>query len=425
MIAISLSRCQIALDGQPLRLSPQFFQLYCFLAYARACGRTGYVTARDIRRLSRWNRASLDSVGKAIHRHVGQMRRAGMGLIESPSRATTRLFGLNVSADEISFDAPLAEVRSHLGLDLAVPDRSPEAVERALRFSWAVVRARLELERGNFRGARAAIEEAECAPCLSPRNRAELLLLWSSLLEHEGKPQEALRKAERALTADVGQALDYLTQARVHIRLGFLGSMLRQPELYPQAKAQYQKAQTLLEGSRHFMELSQIATGLGHLARRENDLQSALAYFLAALEYAVEEGWGWGIQAGLFNLGLVQAERGDALKEKQAERAAYQQAQLWMERAIEFTNGTGIGRYSSEALGVLSHALLQQGKGAAAVRWARSALERARSTGNTKSEAVALEALGQALTAVGMTVEARDALRAALAAYRRLGFEVE
>lgn len=314
-------------------------------------------------------------------------------------------------------------MRNHLGLDLAVPDRSPEAIERALQFSWAVVRARLEMERGNFPGARAAIEEAECAPCQSPRNRVELLLLWSSLLEHEGKPQEALRKAERALTADVGQALDYLTQARVHVRLGFLGSMLRQPERYPQAKTQYRQAQTLLESSRHFTELSQIATGLGHLARRANDLQSALAYFLAALEYAAEEGWGWGIQAGLFNLGLVQAERGDALKEKPAKRSAYQQAQLWVERAIEFTNSTGIGRYSSEALGVLSHALLQQGKGAAAVRWARAALERARSTGNTKSEAVALEALGAALKAVGATAGAREALSAALAAYRQLGFD--
>jgi|GEM_PF-6937227 len=423
MIRISLAERRVAVDGQPLRLSPQFFQLYCFLAYARACGRTGYVTARDIRRLPRWSRASLDSVGKAIHRHIGQMQRAGLGLIESPSRATTRLFGLKVAADEISFDAPLAEVRSHLGLDLAVPDRSPEAVERALRFSWAVVRARMEMERGNLPGARAAIEEAECAPCQHPRNRVQLLLLWSSLLEHEGRPQEALQKAERALTVDVGEALDYLTQARVHIRLGFLGSMLRQPEQYPRAKAHYRQAQTLLESSRHFTELAQIATGLGHLARRESDLEPALIHFLAALEYSTAEGWGWGIQAGLFNLGLVQSERGDALKEKSAKRAAYQQAQLWLERAVEFTNSTGVGRYSSEALGVLSHVLLQQGRGTAAIRWARAALEGARNTGNKKSEAVALAALGQALSAVGCHHQAVKALEASRDLYRALGFE--
>jgi tetratricopeptide (TPR) repeat protein len=423
MIRISLAQRQVTVDGQPLRLSPQFFQLYCYLAYARACGRTGYVTARDIRGLSQWNRASLDSVGKTIHRHIGQVRRAGLGLIESPMRKATRLFRLKAGADEISFDAPLADVRTHLGLDLAAPDRSPEAVERALRFSWALVRARMDMERGNFRGARAALEEAEGAPCQHPRNRVELLLLWSSLLEHEGKPQEALRRAEQAWAVCEGQTVDYLTQARVCIRLGFLGSMLRQPERYPQARAAYQKAQMLLEGTRHFTELSQIATGLGHLARRANDLESALAYFLAALEYAAEEGWGWGIQAGLFNLGLVEAERGDALQEPAAKRAAYQQAQSWLERAMAFTNTTGIGRYSSEALGVLSHVLLQQGKSAAALRWARTALERAREIGNTKSEAVALEALGTALEAVGMTAEAREALSSALAAYRRLGFE--
>jgi tetratricopeptide (TPR) repeat protein len=422
MIRIALAERRVAVDGQPLRLSPQFFQLYCFLAYTRVCGKTAYVSARDIHRLSGWHKANLDSVGKAIHRHVAEARRSGLDLIQSPSRAATRFFGLNAAADEISFDAPLADLRLHLGLDLAVSDHSPEAVERALRFSWAVVRARLAIERGNFQDARAALEEAECAPCQSPRNRAELLLLWSSLLEHEGKPKEALTKAEQALRAGVGQALDYLTQARAHIRLGFLGGMLRQPERYPQAKAHYQKAQALLEGSRHFTELSQIATGLGHLARRDGDLESALAYFLAALEYATQEAWGWGIQAGLFNLGLVQAERGDVLNEKSAKRAAYQQAQRWMERAIEFTNSTGIGRYSSEALGVLSYAILRQGKGAAAVRWARAALERAREAGNTKSEAVALEALGAALAAVGMDADAREAMRAAAAAYRRLGF---
>jgi hypothetical protein len=47
--------------------------------------------------------ANLDSVGKAIHRHVNLARREGLGLIESPARGTTRLFALNASADEISY----------------------------------------------------------------------------------------------------------------------------------------------------------------------------------------------------------------------------------------------------------------------------------------------------------------------------------
>ena len=96
---------------------------------------------------------------------------------------------------------------------------------------------------------------------------------------------------------------------------------------------------------------------------------------------------------------------------------------MWLQRAIEFTNSTGVGRYSSEALGVLSHVLLQLGKGAAAIRWARTALERARSTGNKKSEAVALEALGRALKKMGMNQDARSVLETSCATYRELGLE--
>lgn len=395
MIAIFLRDRQVVADGRPLRLGPQFFHLFCLLAYARARGSDRFLCVRNIHRLPRWSKASLNSIGKIIHRLVAEMRREGLDLIESPPRASTMLFRLRVASGDISFDVSFPEVRRYLGLDLAAADCSKRGVENAPTLFQALVRARLELEKGNFQGVRAALREAGRAPALQPKHRIDLLL-WSSVLEHEEQPQEALRRARRALGVSARHAVDYLAQARVHIRLGFLGSVLRQPGLYRQAKGHYLQAHELLEGSRHPVELGQIATGLGHLARRENDLESALSYFLAALEYAATEGWAWGIQAGLFNLGLVQAERGDAIRDVPAKRAAYQQAQRWLERAIEFTEITGVGRYSSEAPGVLSHVLRQQSRGSAAVHWARVALTRAWNSGNRKSQAVAHEAQGPA-----------------------------
>lgn len=423
MVRVFVSDRRVEVDGQPLRLSPQQFQLYCLLAYERASGRDRFLSVRDIRRLPLWGRASLSSVGKSVHRHVGRMRRAGLSLIESPPRATTELFRLRAASEDVSFNVPLPEVRGYLGLDLAVPECRREAAEQAFAFSWAMVRARLELEKGNFRRVRAALEQAGRLSPQQPRDQIEALLAWSRLLEQEGQPQEALRRAQQALALSMRQAVDYLTQARLHIRLGFLGTMLRQPHLYQQAKAHYAQAHRLLEGSRHPEELAQIATGLGHLARREHDLDTALSHFLAALDLATSEGWTWGIQAGLFNLGLVQAERGDASRDRRARREAYRQARLWLERAVEFTETTGVGRYSSEALGVLSHVLLQEGKASAAADYARLALARAWSTGNKKSQAVAHEALGQVLLAMGKGRDANDTLKASHAIYCRLGFE--
>jgi tetratricopeptide (TPR) repeat protein len=421
MFRVSIADREAAVDGRAIRLSPQFFQLYCFLAYERACGRDHFLTVGAIHLLPAWRRARLESIGKSIHRHNATRGRVGQALIESPPRASTKLFRLRVPPADISFDAALAEVRDFLGLDLLQSAGSPEAVAQGFRFAWAVIRARLDLERGNLVRARAALEEAEKLPRLNQREQVQTLLLRSTLLEQGGQPLAALAAAAQAF-AITQEGMDYLTQARARIRLGFLGSMLRQPERYPQAKRHYLQAHRLLNGSRHFIELAQIATGLGHLARREGDLDTAVSYFVKSLEYAAAEGWAWGIQAGLFNLGLVHAERADVLGESARQRAAYRHAQFWLERAIEFTETTGVGRYSSEALGVLSHVLLQQGQGAAAVRWARLALERARTAENKKSEAVALEALGQALLATG-SEDALKVLAQACGAYRQLGFE--
>lgn len=428
MIRLSLTDRQVTVDGRPLVLSPAFFQLYCLLAYERACGRDRFVTVRDVRRLSRWGRATPDSIGKSIHRHVRQARRTGWDLIESPPREATKLFRLKDA--RVAFDAPLSAVESFLGLDLAVTSpsspwpggRSP-AVDRMFRFSWAMVRARMELERGDFATARSMIGEAERVEERSPRDLILLLLLTSSLLEHEGRFDEALAKAQEALSMCRAHGVDHLTHARACIRVGFLGAMLRQPHRYGEARERYLEAQRLLEGSQHLAELSQIATGLGHLARRAQDLDGALAYFVRALQYAMAEAWGWGIQAGLFNLGLVQAERGDSLRDPRARQAAYLEARAWLERAVEFTDRTGIGRYSSEGLSVLAHVLLRLGQGRSAVDWATAALDRARAVKNRKSQAVALETLGEALCAVGLRAEGIRALREAHCAYGAMGFE--
>jgi tetratricopeptide (TPR) repeat protein len=424
VLAISLRDRHVVASGQPLRLSPQFFQLYCLLAYMRVTGRQGYVSTDAIARLPQWSRARRDSVGKVIHRHVAAMRRAGVFLLESPLRGGTKLFRLRVGPEAITFDVPLAEVQAYLGLDLAASGSGAQAPEELVQWAWALVRARLALERGDGAAARAALDDAAGRHAPHLRDQVELLLLRSRVLEQAGDLDGALAGAQEALRLS-DQGGDYLTQARAHIRLGFLLALLRQPARYREARAHYERAHRLLEGSRHCVELSQIATGLGHLARREGNLEAARAYFLAALEHAAVEGWAFGIQAGLFNVGLVEAERGDATRDPGARRGLYQQARRWLERAVEFTDTTGVGKYSGEALGVLAHVLLQLGKAEAALQWALAAVDRSRQAGNRKSEAVALEALAEALRGVGRHGDARQALEAASRLYRDLGLGSE
>lgn len=423
MIRISLANREISVGNRRLRLTPKFFQLYCLLAYHRAAGRERFLTCRDVHRLSRWNGTSLASVGKAIHRHVREMRRTGRNLIESPHGRTTHLFRLRHASGEISFDLALPDVRAFLGLDLVVPETSPEEVERVVRFATALTRARLEFEKGRLREARAALEEADRTGSCLVRERMQHLVWWSRVLEREGDYGRALAYAQEAASLCDHPGSDYLTAARALIWLGHLGWMSREPGLLRRARAHYLRAQAYLEGTPHFQELAQIATGLGHLARREADWSGAHSYFLSALRYAAAEGWAWGIQAALCNLGIACAERGDRIRDRAARDAAFREAQRWEERCIAFADETGVGHDSTEAVSLLSGILLKRGKGADAIRWARVALERARASGNPKSEAFALESLGQVLTAVGRVTDGHEHLRAAAGLFARLGRE--
>lgn len=424
MVRVSIKDQRAEVARRRLPLSPHFFQLYCLLAYYRGTGNDRFLTVRDIQRLPRWHRAAPDSIGKSIHRHVAQMRRAGWHLIESPPRGGTKLFRLKKGAGPISFDLPLTDVRACLGLDLIIRDRSRREVERVLRSSSALVRARLDMEAGDFQRAKIVLDEAEQVPDRGPKERIDSLLLRSRLFEHEGRLQDAVTCAEEALAIGRRHGVDYLTRARTDIRLGFLYVILRRSEQYPQARAHYLEAFRLLEGHWHFTELSQVAGGLGHLARREADYDTAHAHFLRALEYAVADAWGWGIQAAYFNLGLAQAERGDMLRDPDAARLAFLDAARWLELAYEFVRRTGM-KHTSEGQAVLSHVYLKLGRANEALTWAKRALEAARIAGNKKAEAVALTALGECQQAVGAHEEARASLIAAHSLYLEIGIDAE
>lgn len=420
MLRISIADRLVFAGERPLALTSKFFQLYCLAAYQRAAGGERFLTCRDVHRLSRWNNTSLTSVGKAIHRHIQQMRRAGSDLLESPPKKTTQLFRLRREAGEVSFDLPLPDVRAFLGLDLSAPETPPDEVERAFRFATALACARVEFERGHLREARAALEDAERAGSCLVRDRIQYLVWWSRVQEREGNYRQAVARAQEAVELCAHVGVDYLTAARALIWLGHLGWMSREPALLGQSRGHYLRAQGLLEGTRHFTELAQIATGLGHLARRAADWSSAHSFFLTALRYASAEGWAWGIQAALCNLGLVCAERGDHVRSRDARARAYREAQAWEARCIEFADRTGIGRDSTEAVSILAEVLLKLGKAEASIGWSRVALERARAAGNRKSEAIALACLGQGLEAAGKTLEAADNLRAASRIFREL-----
>jgi len=62
------------------------------------------------------------------------------------------------------------------------------------------------------------------------------------------------------------------------------------------------------------------------LARLREDWASASQHFVTALRYAAADGWAWGVQAALCNLGLASMERGDWLRGRRQEMA-YRDAQ--------------------------------------------------------------------------------------------------
>lgn len=418
---LSLRDRSIRLGDRSLRLSAQFFDLCCLLAYERLRGTRSFVTSRDIHRLPRWRQTTPTSIGKEIHRHVKAMKATGIELIESPARGATKLFRLKVPASEVSFDVPLPEVRTYLGLDLVV-DVSSDAIEEVVRFSTALAFAEAALERGHLSEVQRALEEAGSVGPRIVRERVQLMLLRARFLERQGKYREALGDAEEASQLCVRSGTDYLTAAQAHIIVGW---MARSNRDYSKTKAHYAEAHKVLESSRHFRELGQIARGLGHLARVEGDLVAARCHFLASLEYAYADGRAWDIQATLFNLGLVETERGDAIRDRGTREAVYLGAQRWVERCIEFTEKTGVGRDSGEAEALLSRVLLGLRRPKGAVSWATRALEIARGANNKKSEAAALACLGQALAASGSKADATPKLLAASAIYRELGYESE
>jgi tetratricopeptide (TPR) repeat protein len=422
MLSLSLADRVIRFGHSRLELTERLFELYCFLGYRRSQGLTGYASCSEIRRLPAWAATRPESIGKDIYRHVGVMRRRGCCLIESPPRAATKLFRL-VDVPLV-FDRPLPEVRGFLGLDLSLP-QDPREIKREMEFGMALATAGSAFERGWLGEARAALETAQRLVPVDVRKQVHLLIQWSRLLEREGDYAGALEHTRRAVQLANDAAADYLTLTRALIASGRLTWLSRRTELYDEGLRCYARAQRLLEGSRHFMELSQIATGFGHLARRRQRWRDAIAHFLVGFEYAATDTWAWGIEASLFNLGVTYAEWADRIRRPAEQKTAYEQARAWLEICERFSKATGVGSDATEGQAALAHVLVKLGNGDAALQAARRALEGARRVGNRRSEAVALTCLGQSLAAVGDNTAALAVLREAQTIYAEIAFAAD
>jgi len=410
-------------DGARYRLTDRLFFLYLLLGWQRRAPGApddGYVGCDLIRRLPHWEKNTLASVGKQVRRHILQMERRGLNLIEYRERIKGP-FRLRVHPSAIAFDATPGEIRRLLDMPLA---RGPGRREDALalhRFVQEMCEGNAAFDAGTLDDARDAYQRALRA-AVTPEQKVTALQKAGRVLERQARYDRARTLYRRALQLQHRHAeLDDSTTARTHLLLGWLEYRCGR---YARARDHYYRALDMARGKRDDWLLGQLHNALGLLQKRADEYEEALALFRTALDYWSRADYAYGIGAVYANIGTTHVRWGNHLRDHGIPglaRSHYLQAVEWLERCLQFSTSARLGEDTSEAQGVLAEAHRELGNLDQAWLMARAAQEAAQRAGNELDLASALLILGKLNASAGQVAEARALLADARRRFERLG----
>jgi tetratricopeptide (TPR) repeat protein len=394
VVKIYLHDRQVKVGARDLRLSPQFFELYCYLALKRLQdrdGQSGFVEVSAIKGLRGWRGNDLLSIGKQIRRHITQSAKAGLSLIEGVQK-TAGPFRLAAPRRQIKLDVSLRELQNYLG---TLSEREPlddEAESRLYQFVDHISRGTIRTADGlldealqSYRAALAYADESYQA--------TKAMDNVARILERQGKYEEALQTWKQALLElkRKGQQKSW-AEAASDVVGGWVQLRLRN---FSKAERLFDQALGAVRDTGHFQILGDAHNGLGVLANQREEHKDALSHYQQALEFWILAEYLYGIQSAYFNIGHLHYAWGKKLARTDSRLALqqYQVAGRWMEQCISLCEAAGTGYDTNDAEVTLSSVYRKTGELDKALATGETARNIAVASGNVRSLYLAYRSL--------------------------------
>jgi len=394
LVELRLRDRQVKAANRTLRLSPQFFELYCYLALKRLNdpdGQSGFVETSAIKGLRGWRGNDLLSIGKQIRRHITESAKTGPALIEGVQK-TAGPFRLAVTRGKIKLDVSTRDLQNYLG---TLSEREPlddEAESRLYQFVDHISRGTIRTADGlldealqSYRAALAYADESYQA--------TKAMDNVARILERQGKYEEALQTWKQALLElkHKGQQKSW-AEAASDVVGGWVQLRLRN---FSKAERLFDKALEAVRDTGHFQILGDAHNGLGVLAKQRDEYSEALSHYQQALEFWILAEYLYGIQSAYFNIGHLHYAWGKKLARSDSRLALqrYQVAGRWMEQCISLCEAAGTGYDTNDAEVTLSSVYRKTGELDKALATGETARNIAVASGNVRSLYLAYRSL--------------------------------
>jgi tetratricopeptide (TPR) repeat protein len=407
-LSIEFANRVIKLGTRPLKLTPRFFDLYCYLAVMRLddpLHNEGYVDCDQVRALVLWSRNQSLSIGKQISRHVLSMQKRHRNVIQSGQKVGGP-FRLSLAPSRIRLDVPTSTIVAHLALSDVVSTSSTDQLRQFFKFAEYYWRGSDFFNDGRLHEARDSYQRALRVASASHHWLASAFQI-QRILERVGEYGKvpALRRAIRNNLSKTGRYQPW-AEAR-NLVLSAL-TELRNKQL-DAAEGLYLKALAKTGSTGPFDVVGYCHNGLGVIEKKRGHFPEAMNHYFKALDAWLLVDYFYGFQSVFFNIGAIY----DAWASQMAESGFPDEAKVKYEIAIAWTEGglnictkLGIGYDMSEDKVLLSHLYRKLGKVEKAMGFATEALEEAKESGNPRSLALATRQLAKAYLAEGKSDEA-------------------
>jgi len=412
-VAIHLKEREVRVRTRKLPLTPQFFDLYCYLALERLQGsrQGGFVETSIIKGLRGWRNNDVSSIGKQIRRHITELASDGLLLIEGIQK-TAGPFRLVAAKKDIHLDVPVRDLVAYMGALSEREALSPERERQLYRYVDWVSKGSVRLADGLLDDSLQAYGEA--LACASESYQVTTAMShMARILERQGKYDDALKLCNQVLRElrRAGQQKSW-AEAACKVVEGWIELRLRN---FSKAQSLFNKALETIRDTGHFQILGDAHNGLGVAAKHGGDFKEALSHYQQALEFWIMAEYLYGIQSAYFNIGHLHYAWGKQLTNTDTRLALqqYRTAQAWMEQCISLCEAAGTGYDKNDAEVTLSSIYRRTGNMDKAIETAETAKQIAIASGNAHGLFLAYRSLLKTHLIMRNTDRANQVLREA------------
>ena len=346
-LTVNISTFSIKIDDCIISFSqsPQYLYLYAYLAYEKITnflGTGGFLYPADIQKIPLWDKKKVESIGKEIRRHMQNMEKKGVNIIEFQQRIKGP-FRLTINPKEISFDKEIKYVSEFLSLDIIYSLLKDESeAQKLYKYTETISQGAIFFNQGKLKKALDYYESALKNLSLQVEYKAILLQKIARIYERQGLRKEAINKLNRALKLIKKETFNnYLMEAKI---LSYLGWMYYRERNFLKSQKIFYQSLDLLRGKRHYLEMGEVYNGLGLLNESIHNYIDALSYFNLALNYWSNTDYLYGIQSIFFNIGNLYYKWGFFDKGR-----SFGKAKQWIEQCINLCDTAQIGQETSQA----------------------------------------------------------------------------